>query len=107
MSHGKKTAAQAVLLIGSGTAVVEGIRSLKAASVAGQYITLSNNASAGFVKLLGDAGHGVVVSQVMPASQSYALVKEAILLAKAQGMDDDQVNFWKEKFLGIPKPKGQ
>ena len=46
--------AQAVLIIGSGTAVVEGIRSLKAASVAGQYITLSNNASAGFVKLLGD-----------------------------------------------------
>jgi hypothetical protein len=28
-------------------------------------------------------------------------------VAKAQGMDDDQVNFWKEKFLGIPKPKGQ
>lgn len=28
-------------------------------------------------------------------------------VAKAQGMDDDQVKFWKEKFLGIPKPKGQ
>lgn len=79
---------QAVLLIGSGTAVVEGIRSLKAATVAGQYITLSNNASAGFVKLLGDSGHGVVVSQVMPASQSYALVKEATQLAKAQGVDE-------------------
>lgn len=79
---------QAVLLIGSGTAVMEGIRSFKAATVAGQYITLSNNASAGFVKLLGDAGHGVVVSQVMPASQSYALVKEATQLAKAQGVDE-------------------
>jgi len=31
---------------------------------------------------------GVVVSQVMPASQSYSLVKEATLLAKAQGMDE-------------------
>ena len=79
---------QAVLLIGSGTAVVEGIRSFKGATVAGQYITLSNNASAGFVKLLGDQGHGVVVSQVMPASQSYALVKEATQLAKAQGVDE-------------------
>ena len=27
-------------------------------------------------------------------------------VAKAQGMNEDQVNFWKEKFLGIPKPKG-
>ena len=33
---------QAVLIIGSGTAVVEGIRSLKAARVGGQYLTLSN-----------------------------------------------------------------
>jgi hypothetical protein len=28
-------------------------------------------------------------------------------VAKAQGMDDDQVNFWNETFRGIPKPKGQ
>lgn len=79
---------QAVLLIGSGTAVVEGIRAFKTAAVGGQYLTLSNNASGGFIKLLGDLGHGVVVSQVMPASQGFALVKEAHQLAKAQGVDE-------------------
>lgn len=84
----KTTEPQAVLLVGSGTAVVEGIRAFKAAGVGAQYLTLSNNASAGFIKLLGDLGHGVVVSQVMPASQGFGLVKEATQLAKARGMDE-------------------
>lgn len=79
---------QAVLIIGSGTAVVEGIRSLKAARVGGQYLTLSNNASGGFIKLLGDQAQGVVVSQVMPSSLNFGLVKEATHLAKAQGLDE-------------------
>ncbi|MGQ0708901.1 MAG: ABC transporter substrate-binding protein [Rhodoferax sp.] len=79
---------QAVLIIGSGTAVVEGIRSFKAAGIGGQYLTLSNNASGGFIKLLGELGHGVVVSQVSPASQGFTLVKDANQLAKAQGVDE-------------------
>ena len=79
---------QAVLIIGSGTAVVEGIRSLKAARVGGQYLTLSNNASGGFIKLLGDQAQGVIVSQVMPASLNFGLVKEATQLAKAKGVDE-------------------
>lgn len=79
---------QAVLIIGSGTAVVEGIRSFKNAAVGGQYLTLSNNASGGFIKLLGDLGHGVVVSQVSPASQGFALVKDANQLAKAAGVNE-------------------
>ena len=79
---------QAVLIIGSGTAVVEGIRSLKAARVGGQYLTLSNNASGGFIKLLGDQAQGVIVSQVMPASLNFGLVKEATQLAKAKGGDE-------------------
>jgi len=81
-------APQAVLIIGSGTAVVEGIRSLKSARVGSQYLTLSNNASGGFIKLLGDQAQGVIVSQVMPASLNFGLVKEATQLAKAQGVDD-------------------
>lgn len=79
---------QATLFVGSGTAVVEGVRSFKRAGIGGQYLTLSNNASAGFVKLLGDAGPGVVVSQVMPATQGVGLVKEATQLARAQGLDE-------------------
>lgn len=84
----KAAAPQAVLVIGSGTAVVEGIRSLKAAGIGGQHLTLSNNASEGFVKLLGADAKGVVVSQVMPSSLNFGLVREATQLAKARGLDD-------------------
>lgn len=79
---------QAVLLIGSGTAVVDGIRSFKRAHIGGQYMTLSNNASSGFTRLLGDFGPGVVVSQVMPSSLSIPMVNEATSLGKARGMDE-------------------
>lgn len=71
--------AQAVLFIGSGTAVIDGIKALRAAGSTAQLATLSNNASAGFVKALGPAAHGVIVSQVLPAERALAipLVKEA------------------------------
>ncbi|MEK8049494.1 ABC transporter substrate-binding protein [Ideonella sp. DXS22W] len=71
--------AQAVLFLGSGTAVVDGIKALRAAGSAAQLATLSNNASAGFVKSLGPLAHGVIVSQVLPSERALAvpLVKEA------------------------------
>ncbi|TXT38288.1 MAG: extracellular ligand-binding receptor [Comamonadaceae bacterium] len=81
-----KAEAQAVMVIGSGTAVVQGIKQIKAAGSGAQFITLSNNASEGFVKLLGEQGRGVIVTQVFPQSFNYALVKEASQLAKAQGV---------------------
>jgi len=84
----KAASPQSVLVIGSGTAVVDAIRSLKEANIGGQYLTLSNNASGGFVKLLGPLARGVVVSQVMPDSINYPLVKEAAALAKAKGAGD-------------------
>lgn len=82
-----KSNAQAVLWIGSGTAVADGIKALRAAGSAAQVITLSNNASAGFIKSLGSASRGVVVTQVFPYEKSYAfgIVKEALELAKAKG----------------------
>ena len=40
-------------------------------ALAGQHLTLSNNASEGFVKLLGADAKGVVVSQVMPSSLNW------------------------------------
>ncbi len=78
---------QAVLFIGSGTAVVDGMRGLRAAGSRAQLLTLSNNASAGFVKALGADARGVVVSQVLPPERSMAspLVKEATDLAAARG----------------------
>ncbi len=79
-----KLSPQAIMVIGSGTAVVDGIKSLKAAGSGAQFVTLSNNASSGFIKLLGDDARGVIVSQVLPQSTNYALVQEAATLAKAR-----------------------
>ena len=81
-----KAEAQAVMVIGSGTAVVQGIKQIKAAGSNAQFVTLSNNASEGFIKLLGEQGHGVIVTQVFPQSFNFPVVKEASQLAKAQGI---------------------
>jgi branched-chain amino acid transport system substrate-binding protein len=82
--------AQAVIWIGSGTAVSEGVKALRAAGSAAQVVTLSNNASGGFIKLLGDASRGVIVTQVFPYERSfnYPFVQEALALAHAQGMSE-------------------
>lgn len=82
--------AQAVMMVASGGAVVDGIKALRAAGSAAQIVTLSNNASGGFVKSLGDQGRGVIVTQVFPSERSiaYPMVKEAQELAKAQGQND-------------------
>lgn len=79
--------AQAVLMIASGSAVVEGTKALRAAGSAAQVVTLSNNASGGFVKSLGDLARGVIVTQVFPYERSIAfpIVKEAQDLARAKG----------------------
>lgn len=83
-----KAEVQAILFIGSGTAVVDGIKAVKAAKIGAQILTLSNNASGGFVKLLGDMARGVIVSQVLPQTISYAMVNEATQLAKTQNIVD-------------------
>lgn len=63
---------QAVLFIGTGDAVVQGMKAVRAAGSTAQLVTLSNNASAGFIKDLGPVGHGVIVSQVFPPERSIA-----------------------------------
>lgn len=84
-----KANAQAVLWIGSGTAVSDGIKALRVAGSTAQVVTLSNNASAGFIKLLGTAARGVIVTQVFPyeKSYSYGIVKEMLELAKAKNLE--------------------
>ncbi len=79
--------AQAVLFIGSGTAVVDGVEQLRAAGSRAQLVTLSNNASSGFVKSLKDNARGTIISQVFPYERSLAapIVKEAHDLAMAKG----------------------
>lgn len=81
-----KAQAQAVLFIGSGTTVVSGIQALRKAGSSAQAVTLSNNASAGFIKLLGDQARGTLVSQVFPYERSLSnpMVKEATELLAAR-----------------------
>jgi ABC-type branched-subunit amino acid transport system substrate-binding protein len=81
---------QAVLWIASGNAVADGVKALRRAGSQAQVVTLSNNASGGFIKSLGDSSRGVIVTQVFPyeRSISYPMVKEARDLARAQGMQD-------------------
>ncbi|WP_442957779.1 ABC transporter substrate-binding protein [Polaromonas sp.] len=82
--------AQAVMMVASGAAVVDGIKAFRAAGSAAQIVTLSNNASGGFIKSLGDQGRGVIVTQVFPYERSIAfpMVKEAQELAKAKGQNE-------------------
>jgi branched-chain amino acid transport system substrate-binding protein len=81
-----KANAQAVLMIASGQAVVDGIKSLRAAGSQAQVVTLSNNASSGFIKSLGDQARGVIVTQVFPSERAitYTMVKEAAELVQAR-----------------------
>ena len=79
-----------MIVIGTGAAVVDGIKALRAAGVGGQIVTLSNNASGGFAKALGEHARGVVVTQVFPSERSVntPVIKEAMEIAKARGTGD-------------------
>ncbi len=82
-----KADAQAVIWIGSSVAVSGGVKALRKEGSSMQVITVSNNASSGFTKQLGDAVRGVIVTQVFPSERamSYAINREAAALAKAGG----------------------
>lgn len=81
---------QAVLFLGSGTAVVDGMKALRQAGSQTRLVTLSNNASGGFAKQLGEHARGVIVSQVFPfeRSQSVAMIRELRGLAQAKGISE-------------------
>lgn len=83
-----KADAQAVIFIGSGQAVADGARAIRGAGSKAQIVTLSNNASSGFVKQLGENARGTIVSQVFPPERSLAvpIIKEANDLAMAKGL---------------------
>lgn len=77
--------AQTVLWIASGKAVSQGVIDLRKTGSSAQVVTLSNNASSGFVQNLGEHSRSVVVTQVFPSERSIAtpMVKEATEMAKA------------------------
>jgi branched-chain amino acid transport system substrate-binding protein len=82
--------AQAIMMVASGQAVVDGVKAFRAAGSAAQIVTLSNNASSGFVKSLGENARGVIVTQVFPYERSiaYPMVREAQEMAKAKGQSE-------------------
>jgi len=81
--------AQAVMVIGSAGNTANAVKALRAAGSRAQVVTLSNNASDGFIKLLGEHARGVIVTQVFPNERSLSspLIREALDLAKARGQD--------------------
>ena len=82
--------AQAVLMVASAQAVADGMKAMRTAGSTAQIVTLSNNASSGFVKNLGENARGVIVTQVFPYERSIAfpMVKEAQDLARLKGMNE-------------------
>lgn len=79
---------QAVLFIGSARTVADGVKAIRAAGSKAQILTASNNASEGFIRLLGPHAHGTIITQVFPGERalSVPLVRQAYELAKAKGM---------------------
>jgi ABC-type branched-subunit amino acid transport system substrate-binding protein len=77
------------MVIGSSGNTANAVKAIRAAGSRAQIVTLSNNASEGFIKLLGEHAHGVIVTQVFPNERSltYPLIREAQTLAKAKGME--------------------
>ena len=84
----RSTSPQAVMVIGSGTHVIDALKAIRATGSRAQLVTLSNNASGGFVKGLGEFARGTIITQVFPNERSIAspFVKEALALAKAKGL---------------------
>jgi len=81
--------AQAVFFIGSGKTVADGVAAIRAQGSRAQVVTISNNASSGFIELLGDYARGVIVTQVFPYERALTtgFVREAVATAKDQGLD--------------------
>ena len=88
VSEVKRTSPQAVFVVGSGTAVTDALKAIRAVGSKAQMVTLSNNASGGFIKGLGENARGTIVTQVFPNERSISspLVKEALTLAKAKNI---------------------
>jgi len=77
---------QAVLVLGSGSAVGKAMLAIRAAGSKATLVSLSNTASTGFVNDLGDNARGMMVTQVFPSERAMGLpiVKEATDLLRAK-----------------------
>jgi ABC-type branched-subunit amino acid transport system substrate-binding protein len=78
--------AHAVLVLGTASSVVKATRAIRAAGNAATVVTLSNNASDGFIHELGPLGRGVIVTQVFPGENEITLpmIREATRLLQVR-----------------------
>jgi len=85
-----KADVQALMLIGSAAVVADGTAQLRKAGSKATVVTVSNNASGGFIKLMGENARGTIVTQMFPYERSLSapIVKEAYDLAVAKGMTE-------------------
>jgi ABC-type branched-subunit amino acid transport system substrate-binding protein len=85
-----KDDAQAVLAFGAAASVAELTKHIRAQRSYAQIVTVSNNASGGFIKLMGEHARGTIVTQVFPSERALAIpmVKEAQTLATAKGIKE-------------------
>jgi ABC-type branched-subunit amino acid transport system substrate-binding protein len=78
----------AILILASSAAVADATKALRAVGNRSQIVTLSNNASAGFIKAMGEDARNVIVTQVFPRAISYGIYKEAQDLAREKNFPD-------------------
>ncbi|CAG2141646.1 ABC transporter substrate-binding protein [Cupriavidus numazuensis] len=83
-----KAEPQAVLVIGSGSEAARVIRDMRKAGSQAQFVTLSNNAADSFIKELGEDARGLIITQVVPGTNSsqMTLASEYRSLARQQGV---------------------
>jgi branched-chain amino acid transport system substrate-binding protein len=84
----KQAQTQAVLVVGASKAVADAVAAIKASSPATRVVTISNNASQGFVTSLGANARGVMVSQVFPTARAGTtrFAREALAIAEEVGI---------------------
>jgi ABC-type branched-subunit amino acid transport system substrate-binding protein len=61
-----KTRPQVIVIITNAKAAAEFVKQMRKSGVDSQFVSLSNTSGDGFIKDLGEAGNGVIVTQVMP-----------------------------------------
>ncbi len=78
----------AVMVFGSSASTNEALRAIRAAGSFAKLVTLSNNASTGFVKLLGEHASGSIVTQAFPSDRASSLFQEVMRQAKTKGITE-------------------
>ena len=83
-----KAKPEAVLVAGAGSEARRIIREVRKAGADPQFVTLSDNAADSFIRDMGEDGHGLIITQVVPGinSSQMSIASEYRNQARRQGM---------------------